>query len=445
MGKYVLIVEDEPDLAGVCRECLEQYGFRTRRVANGSEALKAIAAETPDAVLLDLGLPDIDGMKILKKLREENIECAVVIMTGQTSLNTAVDAMREGADDFVAKPFDPERLQVSVANALERRRLSKLLRVYEATGREEFCDFTGKSPEMQAAYRVIESAARTTAPVLITGESGTGKELAAQAIHVLSPRKARTLVALNCAAIPHDLLESEIFGHVKGAFTGAVANRMGAAKQADGGTLFLDELGEMPMQLQSKLLRFVQTGTYTPVGANAPQKADIRFICATNRNPLEAVQQGKLREDLYYRMNVISLVLPPLREREDDVLLLARTFLDKFTRQEKKKFASLSDNAKALLLRHKWPGNVRELENAIRSAVVLHDGAVLEANMLKIAETHAAPPSPSDPARQIRPMAEVEHMAIASAIEACNGNISEAARRLAISPSTIHRKLKEWT
>jgi two-component system repressor protein LuxO len=457
-GKYALIIEDMPDLAEVCAASLERGGFRTRMFGTGSEGLDALKEGFPDAVLLDLGLPDMEGMDVLKRLREATPDCAVIIITGQTSLDTVVEAMRAGADDFVAKPFDPARLRVSVENAVEKRRLARLVHTYESVTRESFCGIAGKSPEMQAAYRVIESAARTSAPALITGESGTGKELAAQAIHSLSARRGKPIVTLNCAAIPHGLLESEIFGHVKGAFTGALSSRAGAAKQADGGTLFLDELGEMPMELQAKLLRLAQSGAYTPVGGEGEQRADIRFICATNRDPLEAVRQGRLREDLYYRLNVVALSLPPLRERGEDVIMLAEIFLEKFARQEKKKFAGLSDDAKALLRRHSWPGNVRELENAIRGAVVLHDGERLAASMLKLAERWSPPAQPQEAVRHapssedvplpaaatdIRPLEEIEFLFISRAVRACQGNISEAARRLSISPSTIHRRLKE--
>jgi two-component system repressor protein LuxO len=301
---------------------------------------------------------------------------------------------------------------------------------------------------MQAVYRVIEAAAPSRATVFVTGESGTGKELAASAVHRLSPRAAGPFVPINCAAIPRDLIESEIFGHVRGAFTGAVADRQGAAQAADGGTLFLDEICEMDLALQGKLLRFVQTGQFTPVGASRPVSVDVRFVCATNRDPLAEVKAGRFREDLYYRLHVVPLRLPPLRERGEDVILLAEAFLARAAAEEGRRFRRLSPDAKAALLAHSWPGNVRELENAIRGAVVLADGEELTAEMLPASvrlspPSRRAPPPAADPSA-ILPLAEVERRAIEAAIAACGGNIPRAAAALGISPSTLYRKRAAW-
>lgn len=452
---YVLIVEDTLSLALTYEACLLQENYKVRIASTGEEALKIIAESRPLAILLDLKLPDIDGMEVLKIIRQQDISAAILVITGQTSLNIAVEAMKYGADDFVSKPIDPERLQISVANAIEKKRMQQVIVSLEEVSRTHFGGFIGGSPEMLAVYRVIESAAKSHAAVMITGESGTGKEIAAQAVHSMSERKEKELVALNCAAIPHDLLESEIFGHIRGAFTGATINREGAASRADGGTLFLDELTEMPLALQSKLLRFIQTGIFTPVGSNKAVQSDIRFICATNRDPIAAIQQGSLREDLYYRLAVIPINMPSLRYRGNDIIMLSEHFLRQASRKEGKKFKGISNEAADILLKYKWPGNVRELENIIRQCVIMNSGELLTADMLAMLQDRSraggsAPviqkisdirfQSPAD----ILPMEEIEKRAILSAIDVCQGNITEAAKRLDINPSTIHRKQKQW-
>lgn len=451
----ILIVEDTRSQAALYEECLLQAGYIPHIARDGAEAYKALKTQTPDAILLDLGLPDTHGFDILKTLRADGNTCPVIVFTAEASINTAVEAMHSGADDFLAKPVSPERLCVTIANALEKHQLQEIVQKYAIISRDHFCDFIGSSPEMQNVYRIIENAATSKAAVLITGESGTGKELAAQAIHTLSARHNKNIVELNCAAIPHNLLESEMFGHVKGSFTGAVSNHDGAAKRADGGTLFLDELGEMPMELQSKLLRFIQTQTFTPVGGSETQKVDVRFICATNRPPLEAVKQKILREDLYYRLNVIPIDMPPLRTRGNDILLLAEAFLEWSTREEKKEFQTLAQETKDSLRRHLWPGNVRELENVIWNAVVMHEGDTLTPNMIRLEHTentlenienhtHPTHNLSFNMPEQIKPFSDIEREIIENALQACDGNITEAARRLEINPSTIHRKQKVW-
>ncbi|MBI1326969.1 MAG: response regulator [Alphaproteobacteria bacterium] len=448
--ELVLIIEDTASLALIYEECVRKLGYETKTAPTGAAGCAFLEKEDPLAVLLDLKLPDMKGLDILRTIRSNGKNYAVVVITGQASLNTAVEAMQAGADDFVAKPVDPERLQISLTNAIEKTRLKHIVKTFESTGRDHFQGFIGKAPEMQAAYRIIENASSSRAPVMIMGESGTGKEVAAKAIHTLSNRKHKNFIALNCAAIPHDLLESEIFGHVKGAFTGAIADRDGAARLADGGTLFLDELTEMPVTLQSKLLRFIQEGTFSPVGSGETLHADIRFICATNRNPFEAIQRGILREDLYYRLAVIPLELPPLRDRGEDVLLLATFFLEKATKQENKNFESFSPDARDLLLAHRWPGNVRELENIVRHAVIMNNGTEITAAMLPAMRQSNFLPAAERSIEflpqntVIRPMEVREREIIEEAIALCEGNITEAARQLCINPSTIHRKMKLW-
>lgn len=374
------------------------------------------------------------------------------------SVDVAVEAMRFGAFDFLTKPFDGKRLCATARNALKHQQLSSLVAQYrENFERSSFAGFIGASMAMQAVYRIIESAAPSKATVFITGESGTGKEVCAEAIHQCSPRRDQPFIALNCAAIPHDLMESEIFGHVKGSFTGAQGDRKGAASLADGGTLFLDEICEMDLDLQSKLLRFIQTGTLQRVGSGKLETVDVRFVCATNRDPLVEVKAGRFREDLYYRLHVIPLALPPLRERGEDILLLARELLLRYAGEENKRFRDFDADAVQVLLDYPWPGNVRELQNVVRNIVVLNDGELVSPDILPppLNGGRTLAPEPvvgiADPQsesvvvrRQVRPLWQVEKEAIEQAIASCDGNIPKAAALLEISPSTIYRKKQSW-
>jgi two-component system repressor protein LuxO len=410
--------------------------------------------------LLDLKLPDMDGMEILKQIHREQMPTSVVIVTGHGSVDAALAAMRYGAFDFIEKPFDAERLKVTLRNALDHQNMAALVdSIKEDFQRERYHGFIGGSLKMQTVYRIIDSAAASKATVFITGESGTGKEVCAEAIHRQSPRRDAPFVALNCGAIPRDLMESEIFGHVKGAFTGALRERVGAAGQADRGTLFLDEIAEMDLELQTKLLRFVQTGTYQRVGGTQLENVDVRFICATNRDPLREVAAGRFREDLYYRLHVIPIQMPALRERKDDLLALARHFLSRFAEEEGKAFRGLASDAEELFLSYDWPGNVRELQNVIQNVVVLHNGERIAVEMLppplndglpsrkvgsvaaRAAETEFASPEAS---ASLKPLWLVEKEAIERAIEHCGGNIPRAAALLEVSPSTIYRKRQLW-
>jgi DNA-binding NtrC family response regulator len=373
------------------------------------------------------------------------------------------------AADFIAKPFDAARLHVTLDNVLDKRQLSHMVEGYQKTfERERFHRFIGRSLPMQAVFRIIESAAPSKATIFITGESGTGKELCAEAIHLESPRREQPLVALNCAAIPRDLMESEVFGHVKGAFTGAAARRDGAASRANGGTLFLDEICEMDLDLQSKLLRFIQTGTFQRVGDNKLEQVDVRFVCATNRDPLAEVKAGRFREDLYYRLNVIPIQLPPLRERGDDILLIATELLRHIANEEGKGFNSFSAEVAERFSNHAWLGNVRELENTIRNIVVLNQGETVTPEMIPVHlfNNPSLPPKESaeiaahtieqavksDVAIEysthqnqgIRPLWLEEKEIIERAIETCGGNIPKAAALLEISASTIYRKRQGW-
>lgn len=461
----VLVVEDSDSQAVAFRAYLERDGMTVDRVGSGEEALKYLANKLPSALLLDLELPGINGMDVLNHVVREGLPVPVIVVTDDSSTDVAVLAMKSGAFDFLTKPFGADRLRVTVQNAIRQEELSDLVDSYKEFERERFHGFIGASSQMQALYRIIENVAGSRASVFIKGESGTGKELCAEAIHRESPRHGGPFVPVNCAAIPRELMESEIFGHVKGAFTGAVRARDGAATQADGGTLFLDEVCEMDMDLQSKLLRFIQTGTFQKVGDSKPTTVDVRFVCATNKDPLVEIAKGRFREDLYYRLHVIPVSLPPLRDRDDDSLLIARNFLRTYSAEEGKSFTGFTREAEAVLASYPWPGNIRELQNLIRHTVVLNKGEQVSPQMLPSPLAEIAPvvrdhhPNASsldarsaqadvasgiDANDEIRPLWEVERDTIERAISLCDENIPKAAALLGISASTIYRKRKGW-
>jgi two-component system repressor protein LuxO len=454
----LLLVEDSLALARVYQEYLKTMPVDVTSVVEGRAGLEQIVKNDPDVVLLDLNLPDMNGLELLEELKELPQDPTVVVITAMGTVNTAVEAMRAGAFDFLQKPFDAERLRVTVRNALEKQDLKALVKTYrDSFERDNFHGFTGSSIPVQAVYRIIESAASSRASVFITGESGSGKEVCADAIHNEGIRRDKPFIALNCAAIPRELMESEIFGHVKGAFTGASGERKGAAAMADGGTLFLDEIGEMDLALQSKLLRFVQTGTFQQVGGNKIEKVDVRFICATNRDPLEMVAKGTFREDLYYRLHVIPIHLPALRECGNDVMLIAGKYLGEYAEEEGKNFKGFTPEAAYVLSRYQWPGNVRQLQNILRNIVVLQNGELVTQDLLPALLSgtgHARPeksdqqlteenPSPPD-IESVNPLWLVEKNAIEGAIALCDGNIPRAAALLEVSPSTIYRKRLGW-
>ncbi|MBL4802061.1 MAG: sigma-54-dependent Fis family transcriptional regulator [Emcibacter sp.] len=459
----ILLIEDTVPLAEVYMEYLHEENAEIVHVTTGKKAFSYLAENVPDIILLDMNLPDVDGMDILKYVSDMAMNCCVVVITGYGAVSRVVDAMRLGAFEYLQKPFDQSRLVLTVRNAMERMYLRQMVDTYKSQfGITEYHGMLGSSQVMQRVYDTIESVATSSATVFITGESGTGKELCAQAIHNISTRGDKEMVILNCSAIPKDLMESEIFGHVKGAFTGAIADREGAAERADGGTLFLDEIAEMDINLQSKLLRLIQSGTFQRVGNAKTCKVDIRYICATNRDPLKMVEKGLFREDLYYRLNVIPLKLPSLRERGRDKLEIAANFLRKFSEEEGKNFKNYSPQVEDIILRHMWPGNIRQLQNIIRNVVVLNSGEVVEMDMLpkdfldNLAEerneavslSRKGEPSGLNIERSvemIRPLWETEKEVIEDAVEICQGNISQAAIYLGVNPSTIYRKLKSWS
>jgi DNA-binding NtrC family response regulator len=468
MPERVLLVEDTPSLSSLYETVLTRAGHRVVCAFSLAEARLHCESNRPRLVLLDLQLPDGDGLELLQAMRREVPDSRVIVITANGSINRAVQAMRAGAFDFLVKPFDEGRLISAVQNALA----SAPYLQDEVAAQEEttsFQGFIGQSPAMAEIYRMVRAIGRSTATVFITGESGTGKEVCARAIHAMSTRAAKPFVPLNCAAIPRDLLESEVFGHLKGAFTGALADKPGAAAVADGGTLFLDEICEMDLSLQTKLLRFLQTSTVQPVGATRAVPVDVRIVCATNRDPLEEVAAGRFREDLYYRLHVVPIHMPPLRARPEDIMDIAQASLVRFAAEEGKAFTGFDDEVARLLTNRAWPGNVRQLLNVIRNVVVLHDGPLVTAGMLPpdIAPIAAPPPAPA-PAAEVAPlpsprgvpasttrervallvgtpMATIERELIEATIAHCDGSIPRAARMLALSPSTIYRKLESWT
>ncbi len=465
MPDRLLLVEDTSSLSMVYQAVLTRAGHRVSCAFSLAEAREKCAQDRHRVVLLDLLLPDGDGLELLESLRREAPETRVIVITANGSINRAVEAMRAGAFDFLVKPFDEARLLSAVQNALASASLHLEIAA-SGPGPEAFQGFIGTSPQMSDIYRMVRSIGRSTATVFITGESGTGKEVCARAIHAMSLRAKKPFVPLNCAAIPRDLLESEVFGHLKGAFTGALSDKPGAAAVADGGTLFLDEICEMDLSLQTKLLRFLQTSTIQPVGAAQPQSVDVRIVCATNRDPAEEVRRGRFREDLYYRLHVVPIHMPPLRARPDDIADIARAMLVKFAAEEGKAFTGFDPQVARIFASRAWPGNVRQLLNVIRNVVVLHDGERVTPEMLPAeialapAAVHAvAPLAPEVPAPPVEgpgireamtalvgtPLAEVERELIEATIEHCDGSIPRAARMLELSPSTVYRKLETWT
>ncbi len=461
----ILIIEDTASLAQTYAGILEQSGYHVEIASTGAEADATLAdAASPfEIVLLDLQLPDYDGLEWLEQRASLTENSAIVVITADGSINRAINAMRLGAYDFLVKPLAPPRLLTTIRNALERQELVEQAETAsKLVDRSTFQGFIGKSAPMQAVYRAIENVAGSKATVFITGESGTGKEVAAEAIHRSGPRARKRFVAINCGAIPENLLESELFGHVKGSFTGAIADRRGAAREADGGTLFLDEICEMELSLQVKLLRFLQTGMVQPVGSSRPEPVDVRVVCATNRDPAQEVAEGRFREDLFYRLAVIPLELPPLRERPGDVELIAQGFLDRFAEEEGKHFDSLDETMLAELRVRNWPGNVRELQNAIRRAVVMAPGPRLTPDDLPLEIRSPSAPNPRAHDAQtgmlhqdlsLMPemigqlpatLAEIERAAVEGAIRRAGGSVPKAAKELDVSPSTIYRMRTRW-
>ncbi|HET7679509.1 MAG TPA: sigma-54 dependent transcriptional regulator [Xanthobacteraceae bacterium] len=489
MPETILIVDDDPVQRRLLEAMAVRFGYQALTADGGDAALRLLGgpeASRVDCVILDLVMPDLDGLGMLAKMRERGLRMPVIVQTAHGGIDNVVSAMRAGAADFVVKPVGPERLQVSLRNALAQSALEgELQRIKHArAGILTFRDLVSRSPQMQLVMRTAEKAAASSIPVLIEGESGVGKELIARAIHGSSERRAKPFVAVNCGAIPENLVESILFGHEKGAFTGATERHVGKFAEADGGVLFLDEVGELPPAAQVKLLRAIQENEIEPVGGRKPVKVDVRLISATNRNLMADVKSGRFREDLFYRLHVFPITVPPLRERTEDIPDLVRYFLARFCAEEGKRIQFVSNEALALLKNHLWPGNVRQLENMVFRAVVLAEGDTLGAEEFPQivaqalrpggepgADTPQAPSITADmasfapgipawaatvPARSrppgllpvfdaeghIRALEDIESEVIRFAISHYRGQMSEVARRLHIGRSTLYRKLE---
>ncbi len=448
-GKHILIVDDELSVRSSLEEWFREDGFAVDTAEDGNAALRAMDKGPFDIVLLDLKMPGLDGVEVQKRLREIDPNATVIILTAYASVETAVQALKLGAFDYVTKPVDPDDLSNLVRNALRTRALAE----ENARLREKVSELTqgdtivATSPKMEHVLEMVRTVAETDSSVVIRGESGTGKELIARAIHAQSRRRFFPLVAVNAGSIPETLLESELFGHEKGAFTGAQYRRKGKLELANGGTLFLDEIGDISAKTQIDLLRVLETHKFTRLGGNNEITSDFRLVCATHTNLEQQVEAGRFREDLFYRINVFSIHVPPLRERSEDILPLTRHFIEKYARAMGKPLLRLSPGAEAVLMGYRWPGNVRELENAIERAMVVGKGPLLDVKDLPVTAQNGGGGvggggGNGDP--QARSLAALEKEHIARVLRECEGNITLAARVLGIDRATLYNKLKRY-
>jgi DNA-binding NtrC family response regulator len=451
----IIVIDDEVNAASALETLLREDGYEVSRAHDARSGLALLEKTDADIVLTDLRMPGMDGLELLARVKEIRPEVMVLVMTAYGTVKTAVKAMKLGAEDYLGKPIDVEELEVVVEKALERKRLLEETRVLRdrVEKKYRFDNMVGDSPEIRAAIKAVQQVAPTSASVLLLGESGTGKELFAQAIHQHSPRRHRPFIKVACAALPETLLESELFGHEKGSFTGAMYTRAGRFEAADGGTLFLDEIGDISPTVQVKLLRFLEEREFERVGGNRTFKVDVRIVTATHRNLAQKVAEGTFREDLYYRLNVVEIRVPALRERSGDIPVLADHFLRKFASANGKDVKGFDDDVLALLLRHPWPGNVRELENAMERAVVMSTEPVLRPESFPaLRRASAAQPGPgaespqglsnvSIPGSRLE---DIEREAILRTLEAVDGSTGRAADMLGISPRKIQYKLKEY-
>jgi len=449
MDASILVVDDEEAIRVSLAGALADEGYAVLEAATGEEAITLVRRKRPDLMLLDMKLPKTSGLEVLKQARKIQDDIVVIIMTAHADVANAVKCMRQGAYDYVDKPFSLDALKLVVRNALETLSLKKELSVVREREQREFeAEFiVGESPEMRKVCEYVRRVARSnSSTVLVQGESGTGKELVARAIHYWSFRHDKMFVDFNCTAVPEALVESELFGFEKGAFTDAKYQKKGLFELADKGTLFLDEIGDMSYHLQAKLLRALQERSFTRVGGVSKINVDIRIIASTNRDLQASMNAGTFREDLFYRLNVVPISLPPLRDRRKDILLLAKHFIDRFNGEFKKNVYKIAPEAEALMLDYHWPGNVRELKNTIERAVLLECDDVLEAEHLLFAEAETAPRPAcvSEPARTDLTLEEVERDYILSVIEAVGWNKNRAAKTLGIDRTTLYTKIKKY-
>lgn len=448
--KQILVVDDEAPMRRILEIILQGMGHTVRVAADGQEAFELLQASPADLVITDLRMPRMDGLTLLQQMREEGMDAPVILITAYGSVETAVEAMKYGASDFIIRPFENQVVEVAVQRALAASRMRSENVYLRQQLESDWHEFVGQSEPMQRVYHAIERVAPTQATVLIIGETGTGKELAARALHKASGRSG-LFVPINCAAIPTEMLESELFGYVRGAFTGASKDHPGRFEVADGGTVFLDEITEMPIELQTKLLRVLQEGCVERLGSNRSVPLDFRLVAATNRDPLDAVESGRLREDLYYRLNVFSLELPPLRERDGDIALLSRYFLETKARSLGRSIPHLPGEAMRQLQAYAWPGNVRELENVIERALILADEKIklsdLPGSDRAIAKEATALSTPTASSIEVGPLQirldAMEGEMIRAALEESGNNKAKAARLLEISERSLWYKLKK--
>ncbi|MBO9426153.1 sigma-54-dependent Fis family transcriptional regulator [Labrenzia sp. R4_1] len=502
----ILIVDDDPIQRRLLQEAVHKFGYRSKTAENGAEAVRIMTgpeASEIDLIILDMVMPELDGLGVLERLRADKISTPVIVQTAHGGIDTVVSVMNAGAQDFAVKPVAPERLNVSIRNLLKTSALEgEITRIQKkASGTLTFADIITHSPAMERVINLGKRAAASNIPILIEGESGVGKEMIASAIQGSSDRKSKPLITVNCGAIPDNLVESILFGHEKGAFTGAVDKHVGKFQEAHGGTLFLDEVGELPQDVQVKLLRAIQENEIDPIGSRRPVKVDFRLISATNRRLIDQVKDGAFREDLYYRLNVFPIWIPPLRDRREDIPALVRHFLARFAAEEgKPQVSGVAQDALAMLQEYAWPGNIRQLQNTVFRAVVLCDGAQLTLDdfpQVAAAIEHtgsqssvvhpstsapfaagpqdpaaSAPPPPAqqgaptatttstpagfegsapfgfmrnlDPEGHVRKLTDIEEELIRAAIKHYSGRMTEVAKRLGIGRSTLYRKLKEY-
>ena len=479
MSKTVLVVDDDPTQRRLIQAVLEREGLVVAQAESGEQAIdRLVAGGAADAIMLDLVMPGLGGLATLKEIRQRGFNQPVVVLTATGGIDTVVSAMQAGAQDFFVKPASPERIMVSIRNALQLNDLKgEVDRLKKrSTGKVTFAELIGASPPMQMVKRLGERAAKSSIPILILGESGVGKEVIARAVHGASERSGKPFVAVNCGALPDNLVESILFGHEKGSFTGASDKHLGKFQEASGGTLFLDEIGELPLDMQVKLLRALQEGEIDPVGAKRPVRVDVRILSATNRDLARQVAEGRFREDLYYRLNVFPIEAPSLRERREDIPALVNHFISRFNVEEGRRVTGASNETLALLTAFDWPGNVRQLENAVYRAIVLADAPYLqpydfpaisgmqapapEAAVAASTGMAALPSAPTvqqlmdtlptdspvrilDERGHLRTLEDIERDLIQLAIEIYAGHMSEVARRLGIGRSTLYRKVRE--
>jgi two-component system, NtrC family, response regulator AtoC len=446
---HILVVDDEKGIRTLCAEVLKRGSHEVTLAETGEEGLKHALARDFDLILADVNLPGIDGIEMLNKIRASKADAIVILITGFPSIEDAVRGMKEGARDYITKPFSPDELRLVVARALEEQDLRR--ENIELRNELAFGNLIGRSQKMRDMRSTIEKVARTDATVLIMGDSGTGKELCARAVHYHGPRANKPFVAVNCGALVANLLESELFGHVRGAFTGADSSKHGLFVAANGGTLFLDEIGELPIELQPKLLRSLQEGEIKPVGGTTTTKVDVRVIAATNRDLATDVQQGRFREDLYYRLNVIALEVPPLRERREDIPILVEFFIARAAERSRRPRLQVSERAMEWLMQQRWQGNVRELENAVERAVVLASGRVLDVEdfaprgtVTQLQPAASKPTTPEEYPFARMSLEELERAHIQRVLELCNGQKARAAAILGINRTTLWKKLRQY-